>query len=225
MIDTDYLKQRYLFAYQVLVLTIIRFAGVIMPTWRNGDAMRIRFGLAILAALAIFMTGQAHAWDPIAVEVGKSRIVRLKDDQQPAVVFVGNPSIADVIIEREGVLFVLGRQPGETDVWILDDDGKALMHRPLVVTAITSRHITIQRGGAQQEQTMSCNPRCTDVPTPRGGGGFFAPAGQAAVISNPPEPKEKVSTEELIESLKELIPELAENKEGGNAGSGGDKQE
>lgn len=173
-----------------------------------------------MAALGVFLAGAAQAWDPISVEVGKSRILRLKQEQEPAVVFVGNPAIADVIIEREGVLFVLGRQPGETDVWILDDDGKALLHRPLVVTAINSRHITVQRGAnTTQEQTLSCNPRCAEVPTPRGGFGNFGPGGQAtSVIANPPPPKKKVSTAELIESLKELIPELNETENGAKAG-------
>lgn len=191
--------------------------------------MRFRLGLAIVAALAVWLAGQAQAWDPpISVEVGKSKVLHLKDEQKPGVVFVGNPAIADVIVERAGVLFVLGRQPGETDVWILDDDGHALMHRPLVVTAITARHVTVQRGagaGTGQQQTLSCNPRCTDVVTPRGTGGGFGGGGQStAVLANPPEPKKKVSTEELIESLKELIPELAENREGANAGAAGKKE-
>ena len=188
--------------------------------------MRLRIGLAIIAVAGLFATGAAQAWDAIAVEVGKSRLLRLKEDQKAAVVFVGNPSVADVVLERQGVLFVLGRQPGETDVWILDDDGKELMHRPLVVTAVTSRHVTIHRGGPQigQEQTLSCGPRCTNVVTPRGTGTGFAGGASTSVVSNPPEPNEKISTQELIESLKELLPELAESN-GAAPGGAGNKQE
>lgn len=182
--------------------------------------MRIRFGLAIVLAAVAWLAGPALAWEPISVEVGKSKLVRLKEDQQPAVVFVGNPFVADVIIERGGVIFVLGREPGETDVWILDDEGKALLHRPLVVTALASRQVTLSRGGTGQEQTYACNPRCSLVETPVGDN--RGPTGQqaGALFSNPPAAKKPITTEELIESLKELIPELAESSRGANGGAG-----
>lgn len=183
----------------------------------SGDAMRRRFGWTIIATLACWLAMPAHA-EVFSVEVGKSKLVRLQENHKPAVVFVGNPSIADVVIERSGVVFVLGREPGETDVWILDDYGNALLHRPVVVTALASRQVSVFRG--PEEQTLACNPRCSTVVTPvgdeRGGGGASA----SALLANPPTPAKSPSTEELIESLRELIPGIGQTTGGAKAGAG-----
>ena len=63
----------------------------------------------------------AEAAEPLRVEVGKSRLLHLKQD--PAVVMIGDPSVADVVIEEGRRMFLLGMQPGETNLHILNADG------------------------------------------------------------------------------------------------------
>lgn len=117
----------------------------------------------ILLLLAMAMaTGTARAADPLSVEIGKSRMMRLNAD--PAIVMVADPAVADVVVEEGRVIFLVGLQAGETNVYILDDDGEVIMSQDLVVTPTSQRHVTVHRG--VEEATMSCNPRCAGIPNP-----------------------------------------------------------
>ena len=197
------------------MLVILRFVGVkLLPP--NGDAMRLPVFLTLALALAVWLTPAARA-EILSVEIGKSKMLRLPENQQPAVVFVGNPQIADVVIEQSGVLFILGREPGETDMWVLDDYGNALMHRPIVVTTLSSRQVTVFRGSA--ETTLACNPRCSNVVTPVGDEVGAPNSGGGTLISNAPTPAKGPTTEELIESLRELIPDLGKSPNGATGGA------
>jgi len=135
--------------------------------------------LSYLVALAApFLALAASAAEPLSVEVGKSRLLSLK--QQPTVVMVGDPSVADVVIEEGGRLFLLGLQPGETNLHVLDGDGGSMMNLRLVVTPPSTGHVSLHRG--LEEATYSCNPRCAGVRTPEGTGavrGNNAPSASA----------------------------------------------
>jgi hypothetical protein len=120
----------------------------------------------LVGLAALLLPHAASAAEALSVEVGKSRLMSLK--QQPTVVMVGDPSVADVVIEEGGRLFLLGLQPGETNLHILDGDGGTMMNRRLVVTPPTGGHVSLHRG--VEEATFSCNPRCSGVRTPEGTG-------------------------------------------------------
>lgn len=119
---------------------------------------------SLMMALAVTtFANVTPAWaEVLSVQVGKARIIQLK--QMPVVVMVGDPGIADVVIERNKQIFLVGLQPGETNLFILDDAGNKIMNVDLVVTQLTSRHVTVDRGTSTA--TLSCNPRCSPVPTP-----------------------------------------------------------
>lgn len=125
--------------------------------------------ISMLTALSVtVLTGIAPVWaEVLSVQVGKAKIIQLKT--MPVVVMVGDPGIADVVIERNRQIFLVGLQPGETNMFILDDAGNKIMSVDLVVTQITSRHVTVDRG--VDTLTLSCNPRCSPVPTPSSVGG------------------------------------------------------
>jgi hypothetical protein len=132
----------------------------------------------LLAFAASLLALSAFAAEPLRVEVGKSRLLSLKQD--PAVIMVGDPSVADVVVEEGRRLFLLGLQPGETNLHILDGDGAALMNVRLVVTPPAVGHVSLHRG--VEEATLSCNPRCAGVRTPEGTGairGSNAPSAAA----------------------------------------------
>ena len=120
--------------------------------------------------MAPALLAPAQAAEPLRVEVGKSRLLNLKQD--PAVVMIGDPSVADVVIEEGRRMFVLGMEPGETNLHILDADGAALMNVRLVVTPQRSGHVSVHRG--VEEATLSCSPRCAGVRTPAGTGAVRA---------------------------------------------------
>lgn len=120
----------------------------------------VRYLVWMMAALLLALP--AHAADPLDVEIGKSRMLRLSAD--PNIVMVADPAVADVVVEEGRVIFLVGLQAGETNVYILDDEGQVVLSRDLVVRPATQRHVTVHRG--VEEATMSCNPRCAGVPNP-----------------------------------------------------------
>jgi hypothetical protein len=124
----------------------------------------------LLAFAASLLALAAQAAEPLKVEVGKSRLLNLKRD--PVVVMVGDPSVADVVVEEGRRIFLLGLQPGETNLHVLDGDGEALMNMRVVVTPPATGHVSLHRG--VEEATYSCNPRCGGVRTPEGTGAIRA---------------------------------------------------
>ncbi len=135
--------------------------------------------LALLGAVILFNTSAtAQSGDPIKVVVGKTTLLRL--EERPEVIFIGNPAYVDIILERNDIAFLIGRQTGETSMHLLDGEGETMMHVPIVVVPEEARHVTLTRGRA--ETTFSCNPRCAGVPNPHAAGasisrGQQAPAG------------------------------------------------
>lgn len=124
---------------------------------------------SLVLFFGVFLATPAFAQETIAVEVGKSTL--LKVTKQPSVVMVGNPAIADIVIETSGVMFLIGLEPGETNLYMLDDRGNSILTANILVSPKLDRHVTVHRGVA--ESTLSCNPRCAIVRTPasRGSGG------------------------------------------------------
>lgn len=161
--------------------------------------MRRSSYLVALAASCFALA--AGAAEPLSVEVGKSRLMSLT--QQPTVVMVGDPSVADVVIEEGGRLFLLGLEPGETNLHILDGDGGTMMNLRLVVTPASGGHVSLHRG--VEEATLSCNPRCAGVRTPEGTGavrGTNAPSASALLDAA----KEGVSSSTYASSSTSTFP-------------------
>jgi hypothetical protein len=111
----------------------------------------------------------------ISVEIGKALMVPL--DTPADVVMLGNPTVADVVVEGEGRIFLLGREPGETNLLILDEAGKVILSSAIVVKPLDKRRVTVDRG--PQSFTLSCTPRCSPVATPQGTGATTALAAPA----------------------------------------------
>lgn len=127
---------------------------------------------AAVGALAVLIgwAAAAHA-QSLTVPIDKARMIRL--DKDASIVLIANPNIADVAIENPRLLFLIGREPGETNMIILDERGAEILAQPVVVIPTLDRHVSLYR--ATREATMSCDPRCTGVPNP--GKGAAAPSG------------------------------------------------
>ncbi len=134
----------------------------------------MRHWLAAIAIVVLLGATAADAHDAVKVVAGKAHVMRLKQDA--VVVLIADPTIADVAVESPRLVFILGRRPGETNLNILDDDGKEIVHLDVVVVPNPDRVVTVQRG--TDEATLSCAPRCASVAVAGG-----APAAPAA----PPE--------------------------------------
>jgi pilus assembly protein CpaC len=126
-----------------------------------------RFGRGVLLAFALLIAASPAALaDRVRVELDKYILLKLKADADS--VFIGNPAVADVVIQNTRQLFILGLTPGETSLRILDAEGKDVLATNIVVVPIEQRSVTINRNTPQRgavELTYSCDPRCAIVRT------------------------------------------------------------
>ncbi|WP_332691051.1 pilus assembly protein N-terminal domain-containing protein [Bosea sp. (in: a-proteobacteria)] len=130
-------------------------------------ASRLALIAAAAAALApaVAQTRPAPAPAPTATEnrqesvivtVDHAKVVRLPEKAQT--VIVGNPAIADVTVQRNGVMVVTGKSFGVTNLIALDASGTLLAESFVRVRAATDSVLTVQRG--LERESYSCTPVC-----------------------------------------------------------------
>lgn len=141
----------------------------------------MRRRLAAVIGLVLFAALPAVAAEPLRVTIGKAHLMRL--DSDAAIIMVADPTVADVVLESPRTLFIVGRSPGETNLYVLDGDGAEIVHTDVVVVPNADREVTLDRNTV--ETTFSCAPRCTQAAEPSA----------AAAAAPEPEP-EPAATEE-----------------------------
>ncbi|WP_246732871.1 pilus assembly protein N-terminal domain-containing protein [Methylobacterium sp. BTF04] len=92
----------------------------------------------------------------VAVTVDNAKVIRLPDRTQT--VIVGNPIIADVSLQKNGVLILTGKSFGATNLIALDAAGTMLAESTISVQAPQASVITVQRG--LERESYSCTPNC-----------------------------------------------------------------
>ena len=92
----------------------------------------------------------------VAVLIDRAKVIRLPERTQT--VIVGNPLIADVTLQRNGVAVLTGKSYGVTNLIALDATGSMLAESLVNVQAPTETVVTVQRG--LDRETYSCNPQC-----------------------------------------------------------------
>ena len=115
--------------------------------------------LLVTAALVAAGASQSAmaASNVVQVLVDQATLVRL--DRPAAEIVVGNPSIADVAVQSSQVLVVTGKSFGETNLIVMDADGKLVINRQLIVQEPRTGFVTLYRGSGRQ--TLHCAPYCT----------------------------------------------------------------
>jgi len=125
-----------------------------------GKHVSLHLGLALAAMLVLSAPQQAWAQNgmgpDIVVLVDQASLVRL--ERPAAEIVVGNPSIADVAVQSGKVLIVTGKSFGETNLMVMDAEGKVVVHRRLIVQEPRKGFVTLYRGSARQ--TLHCAPYC-----------------------------------------------------------------
>lgn len=121
---------------------------------------------ALAVAAGALMTGmalvpadaapQAAKADSVLVLVDHAKVVRLPEKAQT--VIVGNPAIADVAIQKNGVMIVTGKSFGVTNLIALDAGGTLLAESLVRVGADSDSVLTVQRG--LERESYSCTPVC-----------------------------------------------------------------
>jgi Pilus formation protein N terminal region len=101
------------------------------------------------------VAGPAFA-QPIDVQLDRARIIKLP--QRATTVVIGDPLIADLSIEPNGLAVITGKGYGATNVIVLDQDGAVLAEDTVVVRGPADPIVVVYRG--VDRQTYSCAPEC-----------------------------------------------------------------
>ena len=112
------------------------------------------------AGAGMAVTSDALAADPgrdmVAVMIDHAKVVRLPERTQTVV--IGNPMIADITVQRNGVVVVTGKSYGVTNLIALDGAGTMLAESLVSVQAATESVVVVQRG--LERESYSCTPNC-----------------------------------------------------------------
>ena len=92
----------------------------------------------------------------LSVTVDRAKVIRLPERAQTVV--IGNPAIADLSIQKNGIVVVTGKSFGVTNLIALDSAGNMLAESTVSVGAPTDALMVVQRG--LERQTYSCTPNC-----------------------------------------------------------------
>jgi Flp pilus assembly secretin CpaC len=121
--------------------------------------------LAISTASGLFLVASVTLADAapqpgntesVVVMVDHAKVVRLPEKAQT--VIVGNPAIADVSVQKNGVMVVTGKSFGVTNLIALDSSGALLAESLVRVSAASDSILTVQRG--LERESYSCTPVC-----------------------------------------------------------------
>lgn len=112
-------------------------------------ALGLSHSSAVLAAPAKIEPG-------VTVMIDHAKVIRLPEKTQT--VIVGNPTIADVTTQKNGILIVTGKSYGITNLIALDGAGALLAESMIRVQAPVDAVVTVQRG--LERESYSCTPNC-----------------------------------------------------------------
>jgi Flp pilus assembly secretin CpaC len=138
-----------------------------------------------LAALGIWSAAMLPATaterlDAVAVIVDHAKVIKLPEKTQT--VIVGNPMIADISVQKNGILIVTGKSFGVTNFIALDASGGMLAESRVTVRAATDAVVTVQRG--MDRESYSCAPQCQPAIQLGDSAKFFGDVGGQASSRN-----------------------------------------
>lgn len=105
-------------------------------------------------ALTFSVVEHARAAD-ISVILDEARLIKMPD--RVSTIVIGNPSIADAIVQASGWMVLTGKSQGATNVVALDRNGAILMEKTVEVQG--SRDVVVVYRGAERN-SYSCTPDC-----------------------------------------------------------------
>lgn len=143
-------------------------------------AIVIGLPLASLPAAAQTAQRSGDRPDSVAVMVDQAKVIRLPEKTQT--VIVGNPMIADISVQKNGILVVTGKSFGVTNFIALDAAGAMLAESRVTVRAATDSVVTVQRG--MERESYSCAPQCQPAIQLGDSTKFFGEVGGQATSRN-----------------------------------------
>lgn len=121
--------------------------------------------LLLVAGTATWLATPLWAGDlQMEVDVDQAKI--LKIEGEAASVIIGNAAFADTFLSPAG-LVIQGKSPGQTNMIILDKDGKTISDMTVVVRSPDTGDVALFKGGSRT--TFTCSPVCTQKLVPGDG--------------------------------------------------------
>jgi len=111
---------------------------------------------ACLAGFVVFVAAPVRAAEIVEVQIDSARLMNVPAGT--ATIIIGNPTIADVSLQGGGVVVVTGKGYGATNFVALDQAGKMLADRRLVVQGAADHVVSVYYG--VERATLSCTPQC-----------------------------------------------------------------
>lgn len=121
--------------------------------WRS---LQILLRAALLGGLALAATASHAGPNPVDVMLDQAKVIRLPERTQTIV--VGNPTIADLTVQKNGIAVLTGKSYGVTNFIALDGAGALLAESTIRVQAPSESLVTVQRG--LERESYSCTPNC-----------------------------------------------------------------
>ncbi|GHA31965.1 hypothetical protein GCM10007989_30040 [Devosia pacifica] len=115
----------------------------------------VALSTALSTLSAPFAVGEESTM-PISVTVNMARVLRISEPA--ATIIIGNPAIADVVIQDPQTLVLTGKGFGQTNLIVLDAAGEPIADTLLEVVTQTADNITVFQG--REPTTLACNPTC-----------------------------------------------------------------
>ncbi|WP_342110273.1 pilus assembly protein N-terminal domain-containing protein [Methylobacterium sp. SI9] len=112
--------------------------------------------LVLMMSTAAVAAGQPEPLPVVTVLVDNAKVIRLPE--KTSTVIVGNPIIAEVTPQKNGVLVLTGKSFGSTNLIALDNAGSMVAETMIRVEASRDSTITVQRG--LERESLSCTPNC-----------------------------------------------------------------
>jgi hypothetical protein len=122
---------------------------------RQHRLLRALFMSATFLATAITV-GSARAADFITVYLDQAKVTKLPD--RVATLVIGNPLIADVTLQRGGMIIITGKGYGITNLIALDAAGAVLREQSIEVRGPREDVVVVYRG--VNRESYSCTPNC-----------------------------------------------------------------
>lgn len=106
----------------------------------------------------------------LSVMVNRAKVIKLPERTQT--VIIGNPAVADIAIQKSGVVVLTGKSFGVTNFIALDNAGGMIGESMVSVSAPSDATLMVQRG--LERQTYSCTPVCQPSVALGDSGSYFA---------------------------------------------------
>jgi hypothetical protein len=150
-----------------------------MPGLFAPHAFDIR-SVALSCVLLFGVACPALSSEAITVVLDRAQVLKLPPKAQT--VIIGNPMIADVLVQKNGSMVVTGKSFGITNLIAQDATGAVIGESILKVEAPSDGLIVVQRG--MERESYSCTPRCQPAVSLGDSNGHFTAAGGQATTRN-----------------------------------------